>query len=428
MKLVHMFQLGVCILLMSSQLLAENVQHYRYDLTLVGQIKWRASLARLPISVANLFKNDLSINIIRTRGKLDLQDVPEDVQEILKNPDKTPGRVALFFDVLWSPNTVHADHVPQESLVKIAYSELEGTAIPDQWVEALNKQFDLVAVPDEFYKIVYQECGVKIPIFVLPHGIDIEELLLEPVKRHPSSPFVFGLSAMYIPRKNHMRVIEAFQEEFGNDSSVRLKIHGRWGEEYEVIEKKLHAQKTRNLATNIEVIKAQLDNEQYNDFLKSLDCYVLLSKGEGFSITPREALALGKPCIISNNTAHCTLAKTDYVYAVPAEIKEPALYPVLGGCYGYNFNCTIEDARSALREVYNNFERYVEKAENGRKWVEQYLWKNVKAKFLNLIKPKKVILGEENLVTDDYVMTSSVDLYYKYLNIIDQDALEPQKS
>ena len=156
-----------------------------------------------------------------------------------------------------------------------------------------------------------------------------------------------------------------------------------------------------------------LTDKGFKELFKTFDCYVLISKGEGFSISPREALALGKPCIISNNTAHKTICNTGHVYAVPSELIEPAIDPGVGAC-GNRFNCSIKDVRKALREVYTNYQEYVEKALGGREWVKDYLWENLKLRFLNLIKPKKVVLGNHNEITDDYLMTDSKKLYAKY--------------
>ena len=47
--------------------------------------------------------------------------------------------------------------------------------------------------------------------------------------------------------------------------------------------------------------------------------------------------------------------------------------------------------------------------------VSQYSWNNLKYRYLNLVKPKKIILGDKNEVTDDYFMTNSKKLYRKYL-------------
>lgn len=423
----------IIVLCLSHKALSRDTEFQRspIDLTIVGSVKYRDSLGRLPIALTDLFKNDFSINYICS-GRAEFEDVPSPIQSILKNPDKTPGNVALLFDILWDIKRTPADFVPRKSFIKIAYSMLESSAIPAQWVTLLNSKFDLVIVPDDYYQGVYNKCGVTIPIFVLPHGIDLEDFLGQPVRQAAKKPFVFGCTGTFCDRKNHELLIEAFYQEFGNNERVKLRIHGRnlWFNEFNLrsLQKKLSPgkriryTKLKNgrtmLTPNIELTLAPLSKHEYLDFFNSLDCYVLLSKGEGFSLTPREALALGKPCIISDNTAHHTIAQTGFVYAVPSNNKEAAYYANFKGSQGYNFNCSLKDARKALREVYNNYELYLEKALEGRKWVESYLWENVKARFSNFIKPKKVLLGAENKVTDDYLMTSSEKLYERYSALI----------
>lgn len=383
-----------------------------YDLTVVGQIKFNGSLTRLPIGIIDCLKNDLKINFIATPGSYDFTDVPDKVKKIVKNPDKTPGKVSLFIDMLWHINSVSIYYVPN-SIIKIAYSMLESTAIPNQWVTILNNKFDLVVVPDNFYKVIYTECGVTIPIFVVPCGFYMEELFNQPLKSKVNIPFAFGISASFTPQKNYEVLIDAFAQEFGNNSNVILKLHGYAGAHYNIIK---HRLKKYNLK-NIVMINRPLSRHEYLQFLLSLDCYVLLSKGEGFSLTPREALALGIPCIITNNTAHKTICDTEYVYSVPSNKIELAYYRCFGGHCGNNFSCTIADAAKALKEVYINYRLYLDKAHNGRQWVERYLYKNLKAEYLTLIKPQKVILANENKIEKGILTTNSKTLYKKYLTI-----------
>lgn len=84
---------------------------------------------------------------------------------------------------------------------------------------------------------------------------------------------------------------------------------------------------------------------------------------------------------------------------------------------GYEFNCEVQDVQKALRDVYENYQIYLEKAQEARKWVKQFRWLELQNKYVNLVKPKKVILGDRNEITDDYLMTDSKALYYKYLNL-----------
>lgn len=390
------------------------------DLTIVGQVRWSGSLERLPISLFRVLKKDFSINLITTRKKYDLSELHHEEKNKITNPNKTPGNVAILFDTLWETWRVPSNFVPEESYIKIAYSMLESTAIPEQWVNILNGKFDIVVVPDEFHKKTYTECGVTIPLFVLPHGIELEGLIDEPSQKNQRRPFVFGSSGVFMPRKNHMMLIDAFLAEFGDNENVQLKIHGRgvFEFDFDAAKQKIahHASKLKK--PNVELIHESFSTVQYTNFLKSLDCYVLLSKGEGFSITPREALALGKPTIVTNNTAHKTIADTGFVYAIPSSLKEPAYYSYLGGYHGYNFNCTLEDVRKALRTVYENYQLYLNKAQMGQKWVQQYSWNNVKESFANLIKPKQLLFGNENKVTERFLMTSSPKLYRKYQKLL----------
>ena len=132
---------------------------------------------------------------------------------------------------------------------------------------------------------------------------------------------------------------EAFLAEFGTDPSVQLRIHSRSGLkndfDLQTLKNKINRRKEiikleklsfgkNQLTRNVEILLSSLPGSEYKSFLQSLDCYVLLSRGEGFSLTPREALALGKPCIITNNTAHQTIAKTGFVYVVQSRLPEPA--------------------------------------------------------------------------------------------------------
>lgn len=169
--------------------------------------------------------------------------------------------------------------------------------------------------------------------------------------------------------------------------------------------------------SNIIFTHEVLDKSQYLDFIDSFDCFINIAKGEGFSLCPREALALRIPCIISRNSAQITICDTGLVREVPSLIPEPATY---WGLFGKNkimgnfYTCDKEDVKAAMFDVYGNYSFYQQKAEAGPQWVSQYSWGNLKNKCLNLIKPKNVCLGNKNIITDEYLMTDSPKLYKKY--------------
>lgn len=392
------------------QSLCSGNQDQEFDLTVVSSIDFNGSVRRHAIGLIEILQDTLRINFIASRP-VNLAGVSPEVQKVILSDAKTPGRVALLEDPLW-----YADPMP-DSKIKIAFSVFESTRIPSTWVDILNHKFDAVVVADKFFIDVYKKSGVKIPIFHIPLGIYIDEFLQKPLKKVANQPFVFGCCARFFKRKNHTLLIKAFAKEFGNNDKVILRINGggKWGSEdlWEQLQKLIKKLGVRN----IHLTNDALSWQDYVELMSTMDCYVNISSGEGFSITPREALALGIPAIVSDNTAQKTICATQFVKSVRCPKRIPVYCRQSEEYVGYRFDCTLIDVRKALREVYDDYPSYLRKARQGRKWVQKYRWVNLRKKYLSLVKPQKILFGDRNEVTDTYLMTNSKKLYRKYLEL-----------
>ncbi len=423
---------------------------FNYDVTLVGFVNYADGIGRHPILFKECLENHVKINFLSTRNiPHEIEDAQLGLPRLDPKHKKDIGAVAILTDIL-ADKALNIYTMMPKSHIKVAYTMFEATDIPYNWASILNKKFDMAVVPDPFLVDVYKNCGVKIPIFVLPLPLMLHDFLKLPTPQIAHNPFVFGVSGGFWERKNHVRVLEAFAAEFGNRQDVKLRLHGRFGEE-EVINELKHKIQTYNL-TNVELIIKPYTRDEYLDFFKSLDCYVFLSKGEGFSVTPREALAGGIPCILTKNTAQITICDSGAVRVVPSNILVPALYdchyeyhhndhhhhdnyidPLIEATeileedidlvwrsahIGYQFDCTVHDASKAMRDVYENYHHYLKKAAHGREWVKRYVIENLSKKYVSLVKPQSVILGDENFIGDTFLITNSKALYKKYQYII----------
>lgn len=388
-----------------------------YDLTVIGHAEFNDGLGRISIGIIDILKENLKINYINSRNIIRRNEISNEIKSILKRDNQSLGKVIIFTD------TVNNDHVLAQlnldknlKKIKLIYSMFETTKIPSAWVKKINLYFDAVIVPDEYLINVYLNSGVKKPIFVLPLGIYLNDFLKHKNIKKDSKTFTFGCLSSFDLRKNHPMLIKAFAEEFKNDPNVNLRINGR-SFDFKNLNKYLSSLK----CTNIFLTKYHLSWNDYIKFMSNIDCYVNISKGEGFSIPPREALAMKIPCILTNNTAQKTICKTGFVKSIESNILEQAKFPP--GIYdglddlGSFFNCNILDVRKALREVYNNYAEYKKKAKLAKQWVKQYTWQNLKNKYLTLIRPKKVILGNSNEILQNCIVTNSKVLYEKYLSI-----------
>ncbi len=302
----------------------------------------------------------------------------------------------------------------QTSSIICAQSMFEASEIPRAWVERLNRKFDFVTVPCDFCKEVYRNSGVKIPIFVLPLGCFLENWLDLCVDMGKKKPFVFITSGcLTLSRKNQELLIQAFIDAFGDSEDVLLKLQIRDTGELEKAEAIIrHYDLTKR--KNVQLHYGSLNDNDYRDFFLSGNCLVNITAGEGYSITPREALAVGMPVIVTNNSAQVDLCRTGYVRAVESPNVIPAMYPFFGGQIGYQWNPTREMVKEALLDVYNNYESYVELAHKARPWIIKQTAPYLLPRWQTLLHPKKIILGEKNEVTDEYLMTDSKTLYLKY--------------
>lgn len=391
------------------------------DLTLVGFIEPEGGIGKVPVTIIETLKNQVSMNLIATAAHSS-KDVPYSVKEILDCQDSSPGKVALLTDLLWDCGRNPYTLVPQASVIKLAYSMLETTAIPTMWVKILNEEFDAVVVPDQFLVSVYENSGVHIPIFVLPIPMILAPYFAHPIHaKSASTPFIFGDASA---NKNPAILVEAFARAFGNNEDVQLVMRaGRiFPETREIIHRIVH----QFGLMNVKIEEGHALLEQHISRLSSFDCYVNLSRGEGFSFIPRECLALGLPVIITNNTASKTICKSDCVRAVPCRKKGPSNFNpyklIFNEECGEQFDCEVEDVIIALRDVYDHYANYVKKARKGREWVKQYDVANLELQeaYATLIKPKVVVLGNQNRIKKGRLMTNSRKLYQKYQQIIHQ--------
>ena len=387
------------------------LSHNTIDVTIVGHLGF-AGLDSLPTVILDEFKDILNMNIISTR-KQDISGLSLNIQNVLSRKNKDIAPLALFFEPLWYTFFNPTESLPA-SPIKIAFSMLESSKIPKEWVFILNEKFDAVCVPDDFLISVYKNSGVEIPIFVLPCAIDLDKFFKKN-KNEKNKDFIFGMIAACWPHKNFDCVIEAFHREFQDELNVKLVLQARGGkEEYSQNIKRLL--ETIN-SKKITFIDYYLEEKELINLMARFDCYVLLSGGEGYSITPREALALGIPCILSDNTAHKTLCRTGFVYPVETPItQKPIHYNFFFGeqdC-GDQHVCSIDAARKAMRQIYNNYDYYKKNAENSKDWLGQYNFSQLKSKYLTLMKPKKIMLGAKNQISDDCFETTSLSLYIKY--------------
>lgn len=149
----------------------------------------------------------------------------------------------------------------------------------------------------------------------------------------PSKQFVFFSMGSLIPRKRFDFLIEAFSEEFKNDSNIVLRIGGSGKEG-----KKLKSLIQKNKMIDRILLLGQLSRESTLDEFSKCNCFVLASSAETYGLVYREAMSVGRPIISTRHGGFDDGWSDEFGYLVNIDDKE--------------------QLKKALRKMYQNYSNY----------------------------------------------------------------------
>lgn len=245
---------------------------------------------------------------------------------------------------------------------KIGWTMMEVDRITERWVRACNSM-DEVWVPTAMQAEGFAASGVTVPIFVVPLGIDHTRFMPSflPAIYHGPHNFRFIDVAWWQERKRPDLISVAFAEEFGGDKDVGLifKTMTAMGED-DIVDH-IHEWVGHRVDDQIAVIEGGYPWWELVMMIRSCQCFVLPTAGEGWGCPPVQALACGLPVIVTDCQGPGEVLRDDDtgkpypgVYFLPAKKEVTA---VKHEYYeGANWWATdVEHIRKAMREVYENY-------------------------------------------------------------------------
>jgi glycosyltransferase involved in cell wall biosynthesis len=236
---------------------------------------------------------------------------------------------------------------------RIGYTMLEVDGFPAEWVRQANA-LDEVWVPSTFNRDGFLACGLRRPIHVMPLGVDPD--YFHPgvaAHRNPHGEFVFLSLFEWGERKEPWLLLKAFNDEFAAAEPVRLvcKIINRDPEVS--LRAEIRRLGLRESGGRISyLLNLEFEHYQLGALYRSADCYVAVSRGEGWDMPLMEAMACGLPAISTDWGAH-----REYLHAgVGYPLRVRGTVPAIAKCpYYAGFSWAEPDGehlRQLLREVY----------------------------------------------------------------------------
>jgi len=236
----------------------------------------------------------------------------------------------------------------------IAFSVFETYNPPKEWFKLLN-QHEAIISPSKFcYDIFSVDEKLKRKMFYAPHCLDTN--LYTPKETNNNAITRLLWVGTWKLRKGYDILIQAFKQLNNTDMTLYIKT-----DEIQKAERYIKGCK------NIVIITKKILEEQMPDFLKSFDCIISTSRGEGLGLIPLQSLALKIP-LISTYTTGCK----DYLSEDVAELIYPegtTKIERLDGIAQYS-SCSwdyfrVESVVSAIKNIGDNYQKCLEKIENG---------------------------------------------------------------
>lgn len=234
-------------------------------------------------------------------------------------------------------------------------------------IKNLLEKFDNIVVTNSWLQNLLLEKLKNIKIHKVEH---IAKYYDKPSTGNGDA-FTFGYSGGLWERKNVSELVKAF-----NDIKTKedvLKIHSR---------SFVNTPKMLKFVTNeidknpdgIELRNETLKNDEYEKWWDSLNCYVFVSGGESYSITPRQALLQGIPVILSKNTSHLDLLDVPGILWVETDHLKRSQFsgdPNSPVFIGNESVPSFKQLRERMQEVKNNYSFWKEEAIKGGKIIKE---------------------------------------------------------
>lgn len=244
---------------------------------------------------------------------------PEE-ERIIREADKQE----ISLEETVSIQIITSVHYEPISRWNIGYGMFETDRIPSDWVDSCNRM-NAIVVPSKFNADTFKGSGVKVPIYVAPNGMTLQD---HHVTSKPFSMFLDKFSLLCVGAVHHRKgwdvIFDSFLRAFPNRADVRLIVkpfieHPPEVEYLRALVQQARA-KTGNYKAEIVMINRFLSESDMSRLFKTASALVSPFRGEAWGYTVFHAASCGVPVISTGWSSPCEYLNYDNSYPIPYKL------------------------------------------------------------------------------------------------------------
>jgi len=255
-------------------------------------------------------------------------------------------------------------------------------------VRNINRYLDMLIVPNKFCEKIMLNNGVRVPVRIVPYGVDLNEYSAFSGKQEKHKQLTFLHIALPHKRKATDIVLAAFLDAFRANEDVKLiiKMPG-WSKnklpwEYDI-------RKEAGLPNDkVAIIAEPYTDRQMSKLYKSADVFLQPSFSEGFGMSILEAFASGIPAVVTGFGAQMEFCNDENSFIIgykpiaaneiQYDVDTPGNNAVVG-------RADQDELVSVLRKIYKNPRIAHDKKHAAIKTAEAYTWQTAVDKLIESI-------------------------------------------
>jgi glycosyltransferase involved in cell wall biosynthesis len=224
--------------------------------------------------------------------------------------------------------------------------------------KASYNTLDIIFAPSKWAKDVLENNGVKSKVVVCPTGVDTNIFDGITPEDKLNDKYIFINIGKWEVRKGHDVLVNIFNKAFTKDDNVELWManHNPFLNE-EQRKNWISIYKDSALGDKIRIYPRVPSQKMLSKIMAYTDCGIFPSRGEGWNNEAVEMMAMNKPIIITNCTAHTEYCNSDNSYLVNIDKNELAndgIWFKNNGNWAHIGDNQIDQMVEHMRYVYKN--------------------------------------------------------------------------